>query len=970
MTFRRLLAPLLVMGRLLLSLLFSFLMIILLVVVLIGGGVWALLATEPGTQVLADMGMRFAPGELEIDKVEGKVLGDLRVQGIRYAHPSLEAGLDELQLRIDVDTLLQTVGEALAQTWQTQKAAPDSAIWTLQEGVVASALSTIVLRVPLLQLRSLELRLPGSAEPRPEPAEGPAFSLPERLELPLPLRIELDQASIQGLSLLLPGQEQALVFDFIELSGKARSQQLDVQKLALQAEDLQLQARGVVDQNLDLSFEVQAPNLATLGLPLEGSLDASGTLNGQLAEPALRADVRVDELRLEDSLSLASLRLDLDAGIAPERPFRLDLQVQDLRSGDALTLNSLSLQGEGTAARHDLRLALDSSEGRMDMSLSGSLSPSPAWQGRITALQLDQPLAGVWSLQQAAALEIRADSARLQGFCLLQAPTRLCLDTQGTFSGQGSAELQLEGLSLDRLQPWLPDNVQVLGEIGARASVRLDGDLRAEAVVSSPGGEVRMLDLDDEIQSIPYQDVLLEARLNQGRLEADLGMGFMEAGGIQATARIIPRADGERNLDGDVQIQLDELGWLQALVPDIREPSGSLRGVFDIGGTLSQPEIDGMLQLSEGSMHVPEAGISLTDLNLELRNSGLEGLNISGSVVSGPGRMEVQGEARMTPDGKFPVKLRIEGEDFQALHRTDVQALISPRLDVFMVDQRLIITGDLVVPSALVQLAELPPQAVSVSRDEIIVDAGEPEAEDAGGMTTVARIRLQLGDDVRISGYGLEARLSGDVQVAETPGLATRLIGEVHVEEGRFKAYGQDLTVERGIIIFQGPPENPGLNLRAFRDVRAHDIRVGLEISGTLDQPRSELFSIPPVPDGDALALLITGRPLSGVGQGDGGSLVSAIAVFGIERGGFITDQVGAELGLDEFRIDTDSGLEEAALVMGRYLSPELLLRYSVGLFGRSNIVMLQYQLSRSLTLETQSSADAQSMDLLYRLER
>ncbi|MCG5513356.1 translocation/assembly module TamB domain-containing protein [Ectothiorhodospira shaposhnikovii] len=366
-------------------------------------------------------------------------------------------------------------------------------------------------------------------------------------------------------------------------------------------------------------------------------------------------------------------------------------------------------------------------------------------------------------------------------------------------------------------------------------------------------------------------------------------------------------------------------------------------------------------------MDVPDLGITLDELTLTARNDGTERLVLDGSVRSGPGRLTLDGHVQLDPDNRYPVNLNIRGDRFQAARRPDVDLLISPDLRVTVLGERVIVRGDLTIPEATLTLLELPQQAVSVSRDEIILDT---DAEETLPLQVIARVRLILGDQVRISGFGLEARLSGNMMVQETPGMSTRLIGEVRVDEGRYRAYGQDLTVERGVLLFQGPPENPGLNLRASRRIPVHDVLVGIEIIGTLEEPRSRVFSDPTMEDSEALAFLVTGRPLSGGSETDAGAIASAIAMFGIERGAFITDRIGRQLGLDEFAVDTGTDLDDAALMMGRYLSPRLYLRYAMGLFQQSSTVMLNYQLSRTLSLETRSSTDSQSMDLIFRRER
>ena len=121
--------------------------------------------------------------------------------------------------------------------------------------------------------------------------------------------------------------------------------------------------------------------------------------------------------------------------------------------------------------------------------------------------------------------------------------------------------------------------------------------------------------------------------------------------------------------------------------------------------------------------------------------------------------------------------------------------------------------------------------------------------------------------------------------------------------------------------------------------------------------------------DTEAMAFLLTGRPLAGASESDGNLIAGAAAAWGLEQAGLISQRLGSELGLD-VGIDAADDLEQTALTIGTYLSPRLLLRYSVGLFDGSARVMLRYELTRSLSVETTSSADGQGIDLIYRIER
>ena len=125
-----------------------------------------------------------------------------------------------------------------------------------------------------------------------------------------------------------------------------------------------------------------------------------------------------------------------------------------------------------------------------------------------------------------------------------------------------------------------------------------------------------------------------------------------------------------------------------------------------------------------------------------------------------------------------------------------------------------------------------------------------------------ARVRVILGDEVEVKASGFSGEVTGSLLVIEQPGKATTGVGELLVSNGVYKAYGQDLTLERGRLVFAGGPVgNPGLDLRAFR--RADDGTIaGIMVRGTLEAPQTTLYSDPPMGQSEALAYLLLGHPL------------------------------------------------------------------------------------------------------------
>ena len=86
-----------------------------------------------------------------------------------------------------------------------------------------------------------------------------------------------------------------------------------------------------------------------------------------------------------------------------------------------------------------------------------------------------------------------------------------------------------------------------------------------------------------------------------------------------------------------------------------------------------------------------------------------------------------------------------------------------------------------------------------------------------------------------------------------------------------------------------------------------------------------------------------------------------------------MADNIRDKIGLDEFTLEsqeTSTGSEQAALVIGKYLTPELYISYGIGLFEPLSTVRMRYSLTERWHLETQSTGTESGGDIIYAIER
>jgi len=228
------------------------------------------------------------------------------------------------------------------------------------------------------------------------------------------------------------------------------------------------------------------------------------------------------------------------------------------------------------------------------------------------------------------------------------------------------------------------------------------------------------------------------------------------------------------------------------------------------------------------------------------------------------------------------------------------------------------------------------------------------------GLGISARVKLNIGDQLRLSAFGLRGRLSGQLEVQEN--LTAN--GDLQILDGEFRRLGQELKLRRALLLFSGPISQPYLNVEAIREV--DDVVAGLRITGNATSPKSEVFSEPGMSQQEAMSYLILGRPLGE--EGDNNLLAQAALGLGLAGGAPITRGIGNALGLEDFAVEAEGSGNETQVVASGSITDKLSVRYGVGVFEPANQLALRYELTRRLYLEAVSGF-ASSLDFFYRID-
>lgn len=430
-------------------------------------------------------------------------------------------------------------------------------------------------------------------------------------------------------------------------------------------------------------------------------------------------------------------------------------------------------------------------------------------------------------------------------------------------------------------------------------------------------------------------------------------------------------------LSGTVSARLPQVGVWSALAPPGWRMRGTLQANATLGGTRGTPDWRGTLQADQLALRSVIDGFEFSDGLLRANLSG-EHIAIERFELRGPlgGGLSATGQARwVLVDGlrQPQIELQLKADQLRVSNRADRRLTLSGQVNAQLASQRLTVRGQLKADSALFVL---PDETTPTLSTDVVVRGGRNLQQ---GTSTFALVKpdvsvdIDLGPQFEVRGRGLQARLTGELNLRSTPALpGLRAFGVVRTASGSYRAYGQQLSIQTGELGFNGPYDDPTLNILAMRpQARDSDQQVGVQINGTAQAPRARLVATPDLPDAEKLAWLVLGRPATGAGAEAAILQQAALALLAGNNSG-LDGGFASALGLDEISyrgesLNSDGSTNAAAVTLGKRLSNELYLSYETGLAGAMGTVSVFYDISRRFTLRARAGSE-NAIDLIFKL--
>ncbi len=747
---------------------------------------------------------------------------------------------------------------------------------------------------------------------------------------------------------------------------------------------------------------------------LTGALEADARLNGRWPEVTTQGAARLASLRAgplgltraglkwqAGSLRDAALDIAADIDAASWSGQKLDatrLRVQgsgrehtlalqtELRAAPPAWVNAL--QGTATSAptgdAHTLARATarGSLSGGVFDTATGTVNPTPwAWKGLLGLLELRGSQAGAipWFLTREVALDLQAGE-RAHAFIgagraqMLDAALRWSSVQWQTGSPVQTQQLdiqaELEPLAVVPLMRRLQPDFGWGGDLymSGRIVVHQAAEFSADIVLERSQGDLQVTD-DAGTQALGLTDLRLGLNAQNGIWSFTQGLAGKQLG-VAAGAVVVQtsprRAWPEPNapMQGVLEAQVANLSTWGAWVPPGWRLGGKLGVTASIGGRFGAPEYTGEMKGSGIAVRNLLQGVDVRGGELDIRLEGETARIQTFSARAGPGRIDLTGDASFGANPR--AQLALVADKFQVLGRVDRRVVASGDAKLVLDRDNLNLDGRMKIDEGLFDFSRS--DAPSLGNDVVVTGrtADEPVASSTAprkGRTPNVNLLINLGQQLRVRGRGIDTWLRGELKLT-SPGGRLALNGSVRAEEGTYAAYGQKLSIDRGVISFSGPPENPRLDIEATRPNL--DVRVGVQIGGTAQNPRVRLFSETDMTDTDRLSWLLLGRASEGLGTGDTALLQRAALALLAGEGEGVTDQITKAIGIDEVSLrQTDGEVRETVVTLGKQLSRRWYVGYERSLTATTGTWQLIYRVAQRFTLRAQSGLD-NSLDLIW----
>ncbi|EHA1204853.1 TPA: translocation/assembly module TamB domain-containing protein [Vibrio alginolyticus] len=770
---------------------------------------------------------------------------------------------------------------------------------------------------------------------------------------------------LRGYPLNVEGQLEAS-----DKNGKGEDIQLTTQGLALSHGPNQLSAKGKIDKQILMDVEVNFPDFAKSVPDLAGKMQGKVALRGSLKEPDINLDLALNQINWQQQANVETITLKGDVKPLPAPKANISLIANNITYDD-IKVDSADLEVSGDEKLHQLTLDVVSDLVSTSLEIEGTFQQKPEmiWDGALRRLTLSSQQ-GPWALQKSTAVKVNIDKqiANVQAHCWLQAESSVCLTEDISVGKSGQAKLAINDFDFDQIKQFLPPETKLQGSVNAQVFAKWAPEKKPEVTLSvnMPKGQVEQA-LEQPIK-VGWESFNFKAALAKDKLDAEWLFDVKDNGDLSGKVSLLNVSSEKPTIDGKVSLSTFHLDFLAPLIGEYSLFKANMNTDLAISGDVMHPKVNGQFLIDQMKLQGEVTPIDINSGQVVINFKGHQA-DLDAGILTPDGELNVTGDADWQDLQNWRTKARVFAKELNVDLPPMVKIKVEPDMTIDVTPQLAKIEGDINLPWGRIVVDELPPSAVGVSSDTVILDKNLQPVDDVAAMPfdVETNINIKIGDDFQLAAFGLKGGLKGNLNVTQKD-KGPFIVGEVNVVDGSYRSFGQDLLIKEGKILMNGPPDQPYLSIKAIRnpDNTQDDVIAGVQVSGPASDPSIEIFSEPAMNQANALSYLLRGQDIDG--EAGGNAMTTTLIGLSLAKSGRVVGEIGEAFGVQDLQLDTAGSGDDSQVTVSGYILPGLQVKYGVGIFNSLGEFTVRYRLMQDLYLEAVSGVDS-AVDLLYQFE-
>lgn len=777
-----------------------------------------------------------------------------------------------------------------------------------------------------------------------------------------------ENSSITLTNTHLTGEVNKMPF---ELSGEIslnENLQLKPSKLNLSLFDSRMNFSGYSDKEWHVKGSIEVPNANKFHSEINGNVSTRFDITGSLNKPNILFKHDITDFAFKKSTSPF---ITIQGSYSPFEEHLINAQIK------SKSINWLSTELTQVVAK----INADMNQQTFDVKWEGDFKSkfllnglrnedSKNWVGIIAGAEFNY-LTQHWQPDTDIIIDYNDQTQKLSlnKHCWNNQGLNICLPKEVSFSDSGSIPLTLYLNSSYFNETFAPNDILVntIIEGGATLNWAPDKHYVIEGDLSVLAGNVL---LDEKEIGLP---VKVLSAWDRGRLTFKLNDDFVETKltlnpdkqsninnnyDFYSNINLAGKVSFKDDLPISANIDIDNFNLrpFQSISHEIILLEGVLHTQVNVSGDLKNPKINGEINLDKGRLKLLKSPNVINDvkINLALENTNAK---LDGTFNIDKDTGFITGDADWKKEKLL--NLSVHADRLSILVPPQIEATIAPHINSVLTPNNLKISGKVNVLSGILRIINLPEGSVELTNDVIFVDTKGNEIVKEKRFNIESDIRVFIDEAFQLTGQGFNGNLAGDIRVQHSNQQPIQIFGNLNIPDGRYHAYGQRLQIERGKVAFNGPMENPHIDIKATRTIPKENIKVGVEIKGLANALTLKLISTPALSRAQTLSYLLRGQGLKNDAPDDSG--------IGVALGAALANYSGILKQIDKLPLINNVEIEgdSSQVSIAGYLGKRIYVKYGVGVNEPVNELTVRLFLMSRLWVETISGLE-NSADIYY----